>query len=84
MKKIKGDMQKRCHTGQYTGEIIRGKEGREGNGHIYYIIYTHGRRRERERKGTDTGTEGRNRHRQIKETNALLLLFPTEKRNFAY
>ena len=60
LKKIREDRQNRCHTGQYTEEIIRGKEGREGNGHIYYIIYTHGRRRERERKGTDTGTERRN------------------------
>ena len=59
-KKIREDRKTRCNTGQYTGEIIRGKGGREGNGHICYIIYTHGRRRERERKGTDTGTEGRN------------------------
>ena len=50
-KKIRGDRQNRCRTGQYTGKIIRAKEGREGNGHIYYIIYTHGRR-----KGT--GAEG--------------------------
>ena len=59
MKKIKGYMQKRCHTGQYTGKIIRGKGGREGNGHIYLYIRTEDGR-ERERKGTDTGTEGRN------------------------
>ena len=51
LKKIREDRKTHCHTGQYTGEIIRGKGGREGNGHIYYIIYTHGRRQ-------GTGAEG--------------------------
>ena len=48
--KIREDRKTRCNTGQYTGEIIRGKGGREGNGHICYIIYTHGRRREQIQK----------------------------------
>ena len=68
------------------GKSFGGKEeGKETDTSIILYIRTEdegngsGRR-----KGTDTGTEGRNRHRQIKETNALHLLFPTEKRNFAY